>query len=93
MKYNFVFFQVAHDYYKISMNEALSLPNVKYCDSYPYRGGRFMQLLHRIHFSSKINSKITLPLKKIWNPFYFDNTFNDDKPICFIFTGKGRIAS
>ena len=50
-----------------------------------------MKLLHRIHFSGKIRSLIQLPFKNIWNPFYFNNTFIDDKPICFIFSGATAI--
>lgn len=93
MEYNYVFFQVPHDYYSISMSETLSMSNVKYCNYYPYFGGKLMQLLHRIHFSGKINSIISLPFKNIWNKFYFNNTFSDDKPICFIFSGATAIWS
>lgn len=91
MNYNFVFFQVPHDYYKISMNDVFSLSNVKYYDNYPYFGGKFLRFLHKVHFSGKILPIISLPFKKIWNPYYFENTFADDKPICFIFTGATAI--
>lgn len=49
--------------------------------------------LYKIHFTYKINSKINLPLKQIWFPFYSKVRFPDDKPVCALFTGEwARIA-
>lgn len=49
--------------------------------------------LYRTHFSSKINSKIHLPFKRVWFPFYSTVRFLDDKPVCALFTGNWtRIA-
>lgn len=91
MKYNFVIFQVQHDYYKISMQDVLSLHHVKYLNKYPYFGGSIFNFIHRLHFSGKILKYISLPFKSIWNPFYFKNSFTDNKPICFIFSGATAI--
>lgn len=44
-----------------------------------------LKLLHRIHFSGKINRYISLPFKRIWNRSYFKNTFSSDAPVCFLF--------
>lgn len=46
---------------------------------------RFLFLLHN---STKINRLIKLPFKQKWFPFYFKNTFRDNKPICFIVSGR-----
>lgn len=49
--------------------------------------------LYRIHFSSRINSKVHLPFKRVWFPFYSTVRFLDDKPVCALFTGNWtRIA-
>lgn len=91
MKYNYVIFQVEHDYYRISMQDAMKLPYVNYCYYYPYFGGKLFQIFHKIHFSGRIQNIISLPFKNIWNPFFFKNTFIEEKPICFIFSGATAI--
>ena len=49
-------------------------------DTKPY----FFRFLYALHHAERINQKIRLPFKKIWFPFYFKNTFKNNKPMCFI---------
>ncbi|MBQ9137605.1 MAG: hypothetical protein IJX65_03090 [Alistipes sp.] len=86
--YNFVIFQADADYYRSSWNDALSAENVCYIDNYPQHGGAVLNFVHKCHMSSKINSVIRLPFKNLWNPYYFTGEFDNDKPICFLFSGR-----
>ena len=49
-------------------------------DTAPY----FFRFLYAVHHAERINQKVRLPLKQIWFPYYFKNTFNNSKPMCFI---------
>lgn len=89
MKYNYVIFSHRNsDYNRIAWNDVSLFPNMRYIDTYPYRGGKVLQLLRSFHFSKKVNSLIDLPFKSLWNQCYFYNDFREDYPICFVFTGR-----
>jgi hypothetical protein len=83
--FNFVVFASDDEFYKIAYNDIISADNVMYISKQTRNKGGFVSLLHKLHFSSKINSYIELPFKELWNSQYFVKKFNNDKPICFIF--------
>jgi len=83
--YNFVIFGSNQDLYKMSFKDATAKRYVSYISS-PYEYKKpFFNFLYKLHFSNRINKFINLPLKNIWNRYYFKNDFENDKPICFLF--------
>lgn len=81
-KYNYVIFGPIWDFYAFAFNDVIKLPNVKYIT--PYIPLKPLRWLNNIHMSSKINSVIRLPFKKIWNSYYCREIHNNNKPFCFI---------
>lgn len=86
-KYNYVIFGSDWDLYLHSYSDIMSLDDVRYIS---YRKRRQLiqnNLIYRIH-TGGLNRFINLPLKSVWNKCYFNNDFEKNKPICFIFTGS-----
>lgn len=86
MRYNYVIFQAAYEYYRITYSDFVKNENVEFIDTYPKYGGKLINTLCRLHRSPKINKYIHLPLKNIWNSFFFKNKFSNTNPICFLFS-------
>lgn len=86
--YNFVVFWSNSDFYRVSISDILKDEDVKvYFTSYDNISS-LCRFFYKIHYSKKINKLVNLPFKKIWNKVYFKNNFDNNKPICFIFTIK-----
>lgn len=86
MKYNYVIFGYDSDLYRFSYKDVISLENVRYLDKLFGECGRILSFIQRVHKSRIANKFLNLPLKHIWNSFYFVNDFKDNRPLCFIFT-------
>lgn len=85
MKYNYVIFATDDDYYKVSYNELLKNKGVKYIGSELDSNNKLLTFFYKMHTSPLTNKFVNLPFKNIWNCKMFTNTFEDNKPICFIF--------
>lgn len=98
MKYNFVIFSYNWDYYEYIYADIRELKNVLY---YPKKLSkvhqpiclvthlnRFIYLLYMIHHSGRLNKLFNIPFKRIWFNSYFQNSFKDNRDICFIFFGR-----
>lgn len=91
-EYNFVVlntvdnkFKIDHDaYYTICLEDLYLLPNVNVVSCPLDYASTFVRFLFNLHHSVKINRIINLPLKYMWYPFYFKDSFEDKKPFCFI---------
>lgn len=83
--YTYIVFGSDLDYYKVAYGDLLALNNVKYIGSFFQSEYKFVNLIHKIHLTPKINRYIDLPFKYVWNPCYFDNKIKTDKPFCFLF--------
>lgn len=83
-KYNYIVLGSDWDLYKFSYSDLYSLSNAKYiAGNFPPKK-TLKGILYRMHFDQKINSKIKLPFKRIWNNSYFDTKFDTTRPLCFI---------
>lgn len=83
-KYNYIVLGSDWDLYKFSYSDLYSISNVKYiAGNYPPKN-TIKGLLYRLHFDQNLNAKINLPFKSVWNSSYFDASFNNGKPLCFI---------
>lgn len=90
--YNFVFFSTPDDKYKIDRSKynticALELENSDDCKlvTYPLdTKPLWVRYIFAIHNSAKIAQKVKLPFKRLWYPYYFDNSFKDEKPLCIV---------
>jgi len=100
LKYNYVIFNSVDSklrynekgYYTICVNDLLSFNNIKVIWAPLSESNHVLRYLYNIHLSARINNKIRLPFKKIWNPLYFKNTFKDNKPICFVLMDRIPIS-
>ncbi len=88
MKYNYVIFGSKADYYRVGYSEIND--DLNYAQYYyDLDLGNIISFVHKIHMSSKIKKYIDLPLKSFWNKYLFKNSFDSDKPLCFVFFSSG----
>lgn len=91
MKYNYVFFDIGGidetNYYYVCTKDLRNLPNVEVVPYPLYWKSRFLHKLFVLHNHPLINTKVDLPFKNVWYPLYFENRFEDNKPICFVVYG------
>lgn len=86
--YNYVFFsdgfkELDRLFYLDIENEY----NVKIIKKDTIFNSKILFSLYKLHWAHRINSKINLPFKSLWNPFLFSDNFNEKKQLCFVFTG------
>lgn len=85
MSYKLVILGETWDLYRMSYRDLIT-DNSLYIAGITL-DGKFHTLLHRILFSPKINSTISLPNKSIWNWFLFRQvlqSLNKDTPVVFL---------
>lgn len=83
--YNFVIFGSEWDLYKTSYSDIIGKENVVYIERpEPLINSGLIKLLFRIHFHKYIFG-ISLPFKRVWNKYYFIDTFKTKRPLCFVF--------
>ncbi len=97
MNYNYVFFNTAgskriiidkNDYYTICTRDLENQPGICLVN-YPLDNRSiFLRTLFAIHNSRAINSVVKIPFKELWYKYYFTNQFENNKPICFIVSGR-----
>ncbi len=85
-KYNYVFYNIGHDYYKPIFSEFSNFPFIK-TFSRAFNSNILLQKLFFIHWSAKFNRKINLPFKNIWFKKMCQHKFPTTKPVCFVFLG------
>lgn len=84
LKYNYVVFGTDSDLARFTFSDLVDKEGVYLAPTIEENLGGIYPI-YRFHLSDKVNSIVKLPLKSIWNPYYFKNPFEDDKPICFVF--------
>lgn len=84
-KYNYVIFGTNMDLYTISYSDLERASNARYLTEGIYTKNPLLKVLYKIHTSQRINTKINLPFKSLWNKMAYINDFEDDKPICYVF--------
>lgn len=87
MKYNYVIYSAEGDYIRAMLQDLDGKNFVEVCDDAFLSGGRLCHLLFKLHFSAKINSRIRLPLKRLWFKRMTKHGFDNDKPICRVSLG------
>lgn len=93
LQYNYVLFGSSDDYYMVAYNELFSLDYV-YCimDGIDTKN-KILNTLYKIHTSKRTQSFVKLPFKSIWNNRIFRHSFNNDKPICFVFFSRNQLCT
>ena len=87
-KYNYVI-AGSGGFYEVAYYDLMQMPNVKY-----YKGytdgimGRLRQMLCRVCFNLRVNKYISTPFGTLVFPWLFPATFEEDKPLCYIFFGN-----
>ena len=90
LHYNYVIFNSIDNklrynpngYYTICMKDLDDVDGVN-CINVPLPHLPFwVRYIYSAHHSSRLNI-VSLPFKNLWYPFYFKNTFKNDKPVCF----------
>lgn len=83
-KYNYIVLGSDWDLYQFSYSDLQAVDNAKYiAGNFPPKDS-LKGLIYRLHFEPSLNRKINLPFKQLWNSKYFDATFPDNKPLCFV---------
>lgn len=85
MQYNFVVLGENWDLYQCAFSDLSKLKNVVYIPGNKPSKKTLKGFFYRLHFRPELNRRRKMPFLKIWNKFYFQKQFNDNKPICFIF--------
>ena len=94
MKYNYVVFGTEDPYYTIGYSELNTRTDSVYLSG-PIFNGSFMGIATKIrkaHMTQKIRKYVELPWKNGWNDKLYRKSFQDTKPICFIFFSAGPFA-
>ncbi len=84
--YNYVFFNTSGDYFEPEFKPLKKYSNVRIYD-YAFCSNRILQKIFFLHWSNKLNRIIHLPFKSIWYNLICNQSFNDNKPICFVSLG------
>lgn len=74
-----------NEYNAICTRDLESLDNVEVVQVPLQKTNSFFRFLFNIHNDGRINSRISLPLRKIWYPYFFKDNFVENRAYCFIF--------
>lgn len=83
-KYNYIILGSEWDLYQIAFSELKNYENVKYVYGMFPKKKSLKGIVYRVHFNPKINNILSLPLKNLWIPTYFDVDFPESRQLCFI---------
>lgn len=86
MNFNYVFFFNVAEYYRFMFDDIISFDNVRYVKGFENTNA-IIRNIAKVHWSRTINKTIKLPLKQIWNKYYY-NDFTNDKENVFVFHGS-----
>lgn len=93
LSYNYVVFnqiegklQFNEDgYYTICLRDLDKFPDIRPVYFPLQHKNVLLRLLYNIHNSRKVNKILKLPFKHIWWPYMFDDKFQNEHPLCFVF--------
>ena len=89
--YNFVFFYANDDVDKVLLGlELYNHPQVRVYRS-TFNGSDLRQKLFHFHMAYSVNRRINLPLKSLWFKSMYEQDFNNDRPMCFVFLGGNMV--
>ncbi len=74
----------ADGYYSICMQDLQGLDDVRVVGSPVDYKSKLVRFFYRIHTSAFTNKIISFPFKDKWYPLYFNDKFENTKPLCFI---------
>lgn len=91
--YNYIYFNANsngrvidyNEYNAICTRDLETLDNVIVVQVPLQKATSVIRHIFNIHNSPRLNSRINLPFKKIWYPYYFKDRFKNNKPYCFVF--------
>lgn len=87
-KYNYILYNTKIDTIPNMFSELSQYDFVRVCNQGLISNNLFLEFIHKLHWSNKINRKLRLPFKKIWFRKMTDGKFLDSsKPTCYIFMG------
>lgn len=92
LHYNYVYFNnpdlSKHSYTYICAKDLESLDGVNLVSFPLEHKSNLVRTLFLAHRSKQLNKYFSLPLKSLWYPYYFENTFIGDKPVCFVISDR-----
>lgn len=86
--YNYVIFGTENDYYLAAYKDIEQCANAIYLYRPIDSPNKLLTNLYRFHTSPKTNGIIRLPFQEIWNPMMFRRSFEEERPICFVFFAR-----
>lgn len=92
LHYNFVFFFARYDFwYSILGREVYECDNVHVYKG-AFNGPWLLRKLFKYHWAYRINRVVNLPLKKIWFKRMYNQKFDKELPLCFVYFGGSSIV-
>ena len=86
--YNFTIFSTTSDYYDAAYHDITNLSNVDYIRNIFETNSIFLKICFKINYYFQGKIFPSNPLKSILNRFLFKSKFDNDHPICFVFTER-----
>ena len=90
-QYNYVFLFATTDYIRTLLGkELIQHPQVRVYQ-YAFDAPVLVQKVFHYHTAYKINHLVNLPLKSIWFKRMYDQDFENNLPICFVYVGGNMV--
>jgi hypothetical protein len=86
--YNFVIFSTPSDYYDAAYHGLTNMSNVDYIRDVFQTDNRVLKLCYKINYYFQGKKFPKNPVKSFFNRFLFESRFDNDAPICFVFTER-----
>ena len=86
--YNFVIISSSSDYYDAAYHDITHLSNVDYIRDLFETSNIFLKIFFKINYYFQGKMFPRNPLRSILNRFLFKSKFDNDYPICFVFTER-----
>ena len=90
MKYNYVIFGSEVDFLRVSYSDLSDVNFAKYLYKRIDSDSTVLTKLYQLHTSPVTNKLFQLPGKELWNKVAFTGSFENKKPICFLFFPRSR---
>lgn len=91
LKYSYIVFAsldiVYNEFMHIMYHDLQYHDNVRFIDT-PFKvhkGSLLLKTIHRYHYHDVFNKVFELPLKSLWNRYYYNEACNNPENLCFVF--------
>lgn len=91
LKYNFVFYFAGEDYWEAVLGRELYNHPQVHIYKQAFNGSKLLQKIFHYHWAYSLNCKFNMPFKRIWFRKMYEQGFDNDLPLCFVYMGGNSI--